>query len=55
MGCHQKAEKVSYNIGIEGFLRCHPNWSQKLIILRMLKSVQDSILVIRTNFKSHNF
>jgi hypothetical protein len=54
MGSRQKSEKVSYNIGIQCFLRFHPNWGQKLRILRMLKFVQDRILVIWLTSKNHN-
>jgi hypothetical protein len=42
LGCvnnRQKTEKVSYDVDIEGFLRLHLNWSQKLRILRIFNSV----------------
>jgi hypothetical protein len=55
MDSHRKDEKVSYNIGIQCFLRCHPDQGQRLRILRMLKSVQDRFLVIQPNSKSNNF
>jgi hypothetical protein len=40
---HRKGEKLSYNIGIEGFLRWYSDRGQKSIFLRMLSSVQNRI------------
>jgi hypothetical protein len=48
LGCvndRWKYKKVNNNVGIEGFLRLHFNWSQKMRILKMLNSVQKRIAV----------
>jgi hypothetical protein len=54
MDNRQKDEKVSYDVGIECFLRLHLNWSQKSRFLRMRNSVQNKILAARPTLKSHN-
>jgi hypothetical protein len=38
MGSRRKAEKVSYDVGIEGFLRQHLNWVQSHRFLRIFNS-----------------
>jgi hypothetical protein len=38
---HRKAEKVNYDVSVEGFLRLHSNWDQKFRFLRMLLLVQN--------------
>jgi hypothetical protein len=39
----RKVEKVSYDVGMEGFLGLHSNWDQKFRFLRTLHSVQNRI------------
>jgi hypothetical protein len=53
MGSCQKYVKVFYNIGVEGFLTLHSNWSQTFRYLRMRNSVQKRILAARSTLKSH--
>jgi hypothetical protein len=43
MVIHLKVEKVSYDVGIESFLRCHSNWGQMFRFLRTLNFVQNRI------------
>jgi hypothetical protein len=51
---HRKGEKLSYNIGIEGFLIWHSNRGQKSIFLRILNSVQNGISATPPTLKNHN-
>jgi hypothetical protein len=44
MGNRQKAEKISYNISMEGFLRWPLNWHQSRRFFRMFNSAQDRII-----------
>jgi hypothetical protein len=44
MGSRRKAQKVCYNIGLEGFLRLQSNWSETLRYLRMCNSVQKNFI-----------
>jgi hypothetical protein len=46
----QNVEKVSYDVGIERFLRLHTNLGQKFKYLRMLSSVQNRISAARFSF-----
>jgi hypothetical protein len=52
MDSHQKYEKLSYDIGIEVFLRLHLNPGEKFRFLRMLNSAQNRILAARDNFQN---
>jgi hypothetical protein len=53
MGSRWKAEKVIYDIGIEGLLRLHLNLGQKFRFLRTLNSVQNKILAAQQISKNH--
>jgi hypothetical protein len=52
MGNRQKAEKVSYDVGMEGFLILHSNWDQKFRFLRILLSVQNRIFSSLVNVQN---
>jgi hypothetical protein len=52
MGSRQKAEKVSWDVAIEGFLRWYLNWVQNRRFLIMLKSAHNRILAARFNFQN---
>jgi hypothetical protein len=55
MNSHQKAEEVSYDVGIEGFLRGHSIWGQKSRILRICNSVQNRVSAAQPMSKTHIF
>jgi hypothetical protein len=48
------AEKVSYYVCIEGFLRWHVNWGRMSIFLRMLRTIKNRILAAQSTSKIHN-
>jgi hypothetical protein len=54
MGSRRKAEKVGYDVGIEGLLIWYSNWGQKFIFLMTLNSVQNRISAAWPTSKSHN-
>jgi hypothetical protein len=51
IGSRRKAVKVFYNIGAEGFLRLHLNWSQTFRYLRMRNFVQKRISAAQPTLK----